>query len=298
MRMKKHGFKSWLIATRPWSFPASSMPVVAAVAFLYWRGCEINWLVSLWTLLNVIVFHAAGNTWSDYYDFIKGVDREDTVGGMSITSGEFAPGEIRRLALILFAIAALSGAFLVAVAGLPVLWFGLAGAFFTLCYPWLKFHALGDADIFCTYSLLPLLGTSFIATGAINCEVLWLSVPIGFITMGILHCNNMRDTEHDKRADIKTFAMLVGKRVSIALYCLEMILPFVWVVAGIAFGLFPLWSLLVLLALKPAIDNSRKAVRFAKEGFDALVGVDEATAMLQLMFSLLLSVSFVVAALV
>lgn len=296
--MQKHSFKSWLIATRPWSFPASAMPVVVSVAYLFWRGYEVDWLISVWTLLNVIVFHAAGNTWSDYFDYIKGVDRDDTVGGTSMTSGEFAPREIRSLAIGLLAVAVVSGLMLLSCTGLPVLYFGLAGAVLTLFYPWLKYHALGDVDIFLTYSLLPLLGASYVATGGVRLEVLWLALPIGFITMGILHVNNMRDIEHDKRAGIHTFAMLAGEKVSAVLYCLEMLLPFVWVVAGAVCGVFPIWSVAVLLALKPAVDNSRKAVAFLSAGSKALVGVDEGTAMLQLMFSLLFSVSLVVAALV
>ncbi|MBQ8543230.1 MAG: prenyltransferase [Bacteroidaceae bacterium] len=296
--MQNHSFKSWFLATRPWSFPASAMPVVVAVAYLFWCGYEINWLISLWTLLNVVVFHAAGNTWSDYFDYKRGVDREDTVGGVSITSGEFAAGEIRSLAMVLLAVAVVSGFFLLAFTGMPVLYFGLAGAFFTLLYPWLKYHALGDVDIFLTYSLLPLLGTSYVATGAVRPESLWLSVPIGLITVGILHINNMRDIEHDARAGIKTFAMLAGKRVSAVLYCLEMVLPFVWVCAGIVCGVFPVWVVAVLLALKPAVGNCRSAFSFLSVGSKALVGIDEKTAMLQLMFSLLLSISLLVAALV
>lgn len=292
--MRKHRFKDWFFATRPWSFPASAMPVIVAVAYLFWRGYEVDWLISFWTLLNVIVFHAAGNTWSDYFDYIKGVDREDTVGGVSITSGEFYAAEIRLLAIVLLAVAVVSGLLLLYCTGLPVLYLGLVGAAFTLLYPWLKYHALGDVDIFFTYSLLPLLGASYVATGAIRVESLWLSVPIGLITVGILHVNNMRDIEHDKRANIKTFAMLMGKKGSAVIYCMEMLLPFAWVLVGVAVGLFPLWSVAVLLALKPAIDNSRKALAYCSADSKALVGVDEATAMLQLMFSLLFTLSFVV----
>ena len=69
--MIKHSFKSWLIATRPWSFPASTMPVVTTLAYLYWLGLEVNWLIGVWTLLSIILFHASGNVWSDYYDFKK-----------------------------------------------------------------------------------------------------------------------------------------------------------------------------------------------------------------------------------
>ena len=39
------------------------------------------------------------------------------------------------------------------------------GCVLILLYPWLKYHALGDVDIFLTYSLLPILGTSYVVTG-------------------------------------------------------------------------------------------------------------------------------------
>lgn len=298
MERKRHTFKEWFLATRPWSFPASSMPVAVTLAFLYWRGFEVNWPVGLWTLLSVILFHAAGNTWSDYSDFKRGVDREDTIGGMSITSGEFLPSEIKCLSMLLLAVAAVSGLSLMLATGLPTLYLGLAGLALTMMYPFLKYHAMGDIDIFLTYSLLPVLGTSYVATGAFVMDVLWLVLPIGLITVGILHINNTRDIEHDKRAGIHTFAMLAGKRASAFIYCMEVTVPFVWVAICIIYNSMPLWSLIVLLALKPAIDNSRKALLFPKEGMQAVVGVDEATAKLQLMFSLLLVVSFFIASLV
>lgn len=298
MERKRHTFKEWFLATRPWSFPASSMPVAVTLAFLYWRGFEVNWPVGLWTLLSVILFHAAGNTWSDYSDFKRGVDREDTIGGMSITSGEFLPSEIKCLSMLLLAVAAVSGLSLMLATGLPTLYLGLAGLALTMMYPFLKYHAMGDIDIFLTYSLLPVMGTSYVATGVFVMDVLLLVLPIGLITVGILHINNTRDIEHDKRAGIHTFAMLAGKRASAFIYCMEVTVPFVWVAICIIYNSMPLWSLIVLLALKPAIDNSRKALLFPKEGMQAVVGVDEATAKLQLMFSLLLVVSFFIASLV
>ena len=296
MNNKKHGFKAWLLATRPWSFPASAMPVLATLAYLFWHGYEINWLTGVWALLNIIVFHAAGNTWSDYYDYKRGVDREDAIGGMSIVSGEFQACEIKRLAWILLVIAVVAGIGLMLVAGLPVLYFGLAGCALIVLYPWLKYHALGDLDIFLTYSVLPILGTSFVATGALNYETLWLMLPIGLITVGILHVNNTRDIEQDSRAGIKTFAMLVGKRVSVVLYIAELMLPFVCVLVAAIYGAMPWWSLVVLVALKPALDNCRAMLKLPAEGMKALIGVDEKTAQLQLMFSLLLSLSLFITA--
>ena len=76
--MKKHSLKEWIIAVRPWSFPASVMPVAVTLAYLAWREVEIDWLCGVLAVLNIVLFHAAGNTWSDYFDYKKGVDDSRT----------------------------------------------------------------------------------------------------------------------------------------------------------------------------------------------------------------------------
>lgn len=291
----KHSFKEWMIAVRPWSFPASAMPVVVTLAYLNYAGYQVNWWLGVWALLNIIVFHAAGNTWSDYFDYKKGVDREDTFGVKTLTGGMFTPKEIYNLSLGLLAVALLGGIGLMLCTGLPLLYIGIGGVLCTLLYPMLKFNALGDADIFCAYAILPMLGTSFVATGAFHYEVLWNAIPVGLITVGILHANNTRDMQHDKRANIKTFAMLMGNKASAYAYCFEMIFPFVWVVGCIVAGVLPYYSLLVLVALMPALKNASMAIKFLKEGMTAIANLDELTAKLQLIFSLLLSISLFVA---
>ena len=289
-------FADWLMATRPWSFPASSMPVIATLGYLFWLGCDVCWWKGLWAAANIIVFHAAGNTWSDYHDYRKGVDRDDTIGGISITSGKFDASQIKCLSFGLLAVALVSGISMLFCTGLPLLYVGLAGFLLTIGYPWLKYRALGDVDIFLTYSLLPVLGTSYVALGEFNLQTLWLCVPIGLITVAILHVNNLRDIGHDKRAGIRTFAMLLGGDRAVSLYCFELLLPFAWVMVGIICGVFPWWTLLVLIALKPAIDNAKKALAYRNEGMEAVMGLDEQTAKLQLIFSLMLFAGTLIAA--
>ena len=63
--MKKHSFGEWMSAVRPWSFPASAMRVITSLASSVWKGAEINWIFGLWALVNIVIFHAAGNTWID-----------------------------------------------------------------------------------------------------------------------------------------------------------------------------------------------------------------------------------------
>lgn len=63
----------------------------------------------------------------------------------------------------------------------------------------------------------------------------------------------------------------------------------------IAAGTLPLWTLLVMSALVPAIGNVRVVSRFPGKGESAIAWPDEMTAKLQLLFSLLFTLSFVVA---
>lgn len=293
--MKKHTFGEWMIAVRPWSFPASAMPVIATTAYLFWKGAEINWLFALWALLNIVVFHAAGNTWSDYFDFKKKVDADDTFGAKTLTTGMFTSKEIFGLSLGLTIVAAAAGTVLMTLTGLTLLWIGLGGVLCTLLYPFLKFNALGDLVILLAYAFLPTIGTAFVTTGAIDWSVLLVALPVGLITDGILHSNNTRDTLTDKRAGIRTMAMSIGSKASAILYGFEVIFPFVWVGVLSIIGFLPLTTIIVFLTLVVAIGCAQTMMKYLDGGSELIGDLDVRTANLQLMFSALLSIAFVVA---
>lgn len=293
--MKKHTFGEWMIAVRPWSFPASAMPVIVTAAFLFWKGYEISWGFAIWALLNIIVFHAAGNTWSDYFDFKKKVDADDTFGAKTLTTGMFEPKEIYRLSVALTVVAVAGGLALMALTGLPLLWIGLGGLICTLLYPMLKYNALGDLVILLAYAFLPTLGTSFVAAGGIIPSVLIVALPLGLITDGILHSNNTRDMKTDSRAGIRTMAMSLGVKSSAVLYGFEMIFPFIWVGVCSICGFMPLATIIIFMTLPVAIGCAKTMMNSVEGGLHMIADLDVRTANLQLMFSLLLTVSFVIA---
>ncbi len=295
MNNKRHTLKEWMTAVRPWSFPASAMPVIATLGYVYAGYDDVNWVNGFWALVNIIVFHAAGNTWSDYFDYKHLVDTEDTYGVHTLTTGMFTPKEIYRLSLGLLAVALLSGICLWIHTGMPLLYIGIGGLLCSVLYPTLKYHALGDAVILMAYSLLPTVGTVYATTLQLDWNVLYLALPIGLITDAILHCNNTRDIETDRRAGIRTLAMGIGGRASVYLYCFEVIFPFLWISGCIAENILPVWCLLAWVAFVPAVVNARKALRYFKDGSAAIANLDEATASLQLLFSLFIAFSFVIA---
>ncbi len=292
--MKKHSFGEWMIAVRPWSFPASAMPVIVTTAFLFWKGSAISWGFAVWALVNIIIFHAAGNTWSDYFDFRKKVDADDTFGAKTLTAGMFDQKEIFRLSVALTCVATAGGLGLLALTGLPLLWIGIGGLLCTLLYPMLKFNALGDLVILLAYAFLPTLGTSFVAAGVVDWSVLLIALPVGLITDGILHSNNTRDMLTDRRAGITTMAMKLGTKASAWLYAFEMIFPYVWIgVLSIA-GELPVYTIAIFLTIPVAIGCA-KTMLTAAEDVKIIADLDVRTANLQLLFSVLLTIAFAVA---
>lgn len=290
------GLKGWVVATRPWSFPASVMPVVVALAYLFSTGVEVNWVNGIWAVVNIVLFHAAGNVWSDWFDYRRGVDAEGAYCVRTLIDGVFRPAQMLRLAIGLLVVATVAGCGLMMRTGIELLWVGIGGLLCTLLYPMLKYRALGDVVIAVAYAWLPMWGTSFVASGHVDFRVFMLAVPVGMITVAILHVNNTRDISTDRRAGIVTLAMKLGRKASAGLYAFWIAGAFAFVGACVALGLLPVWSLLILLCLPQGVSHVRCMLMSRSDGeTTAIAGLDELTAKLQLQFSLLLALSFVIA---
>lgn len=300
--MTKHSFKEWVAATRYWSFPVSSMPVIATFAYLFSRGMlPLEWrslLVFLLSVLGVIVLHSAGNLLSDWADYRSGVDNEQAYAVPNLVFGHFQPVEYLRMSIVLFVLGCIIGGGVVLLSGPAVLLVGAAGVLLTVLYSFLKYHALGDLDIFIIFGILTVLGSTAAATGAIVWDALVLSVPLGIITVSVLHANNTVDIETDGAAGIKTFAMLLGAKASSILYRVYMVLPFLCIVVSVCVGWLHPLALICLIAAVPAWKNFAQAGQFAQKGLDAMKGLDQGSAQMQLVFSGLLSLGLLVAGLI
>ena len=294
----KHSVKDWILTTRPWSFPASAMPVLATLAYMTWvcslYGMSIDWVSGVLAIVGIVFFHASGNMLSDVRDYKKGVDKG--LNHMPLVNGSFTTKEYMRLSLTLFVLGCAIGFYILSRCGWPLLYAAFYGAFFTLTYATFKYFALGDVVIFLSYAVIPILGTTFATISEYYYPALVLALPIGLITVAILHVNNTRDIESDRAAGIRTFAMLIGLKASVQLYAFEVLFPFVAVIATIMCGWLPWYSVIVLFALPKAWKCARVVLDSPKKGMETLVMHDAATSQLQLMFSLLLAVSLFVGA--
>ena len=120
----KHTVKEWLVATRFWSFSVSAMPVIVTVTFLMWKGYDIRWLCAVLALVGNVMFHAAGNVLSDWWDYRKGVDNEKAYAIPQLVFGQFTPREYLTFSSILFAVAICIGLVLTCLTGWELLIIG------------------------------------------------------------------------------------------------------------------------------------------------------------------------------
>ena len=291
--MSNHSFKDWFTVTRYWSFPVSTMPVLATFAYLFSEnllpGGFKPYLVFILCLLGVVVLHSAGNVLSDWFDYKSGVDNENAFAVPNLVFHHFEPKEYLNFSIILFVVGVLIGVSIALLSG-PVLWIiGGVGVLLTILYSFLKYHALGDLDIFIIFGILPVIGTAYAVTGVLHWDALVLSLPIGIITVSGLHANNTVDIVSDGAAGIKTFAMLIGGKASSILYSVYMVIPFLCVIGAVAVGRLHPMALLCLVAAIPAWKNLKQACGYDKLGLEALKGLDQGSAKLQMAFSVLLS---------
>jgi 1,4-dihydroxy-2-naphthoate octaprenyltransferase len=291
----------WILATRPWSFPASATPALIAFAYVFWTGhsgllvTNIDWIAGLFAILGAVLFQTAGNLISDYYDFRRGVDRKETFGSSRmLVDGVFSPRTIWTFGVITLAVGALMGLWLAMRCGTQLYWIGIIGVLAAYFYYILKYHALGDLLIFVIYGQLIALGTAYVMTSVIDWPVLAVSAPIGFLIVNILHANNTRDIRDDSKAGIHTQAILLGLQGSKIEYITLAIASYLAVVVLVAFRILPLLSLVVLITLPIAIKNIRLISGAKVESPELIRDLDAASAQLVLAFGLLLTLALFV----
>ncbi len=287
--------KDWIIALRPWSFPASSMPALVAFMYVFYlhkqSGIDANWLLGVLSIIGAVFFQISGNLISDYFDYKQGVDREDTFGSSRLlVNGTFAPKTILNLGIFFLLLGAALGLFIFYHTGLPLLCMGIFGVISAYFYYQFKYRALGDLLIFIVYGPLITLGTYYSMTCRLDWQVIALCIPLACITVNILHANNTRDISHDKRANIRTSAMLIGLKASIVKYKALLIIAYLSIIVFVITGFLHWIVLLVLLTIPVAVKNCKIMSTASVDKPENIMDLDVRTAQLQLMFSTLLSI--------
>ncbi|MCX7737102.1 MAG: 1,4-dihydroxy-2-naphthoate octaprenyltransferase [Candidatus Kapabacteria bacterium] len=290
----------WIQAFRPFAYSASVTPVIlAAMLALSYKPNETAWFLFPVILICAVLFHTGANLVSEYFDYKNQVDKVDTFGSSRVlVEGLLQPKQVLNAGIIAFAIGFILGLVLVYFRGTDILilgLIGLIGGYFYTAKPFqFKYIALGDLLIFLLFGPLLVLGAYLGLTGDMNYYVLYVSIPVGFLVVAILHANNTRDIKFDKRAKIKTLAMLVGLKGAKFEYYFLIFGAFLSVILLIIFKVLSPWSLLVFLSLPPALKNVKIISKADSEDPSTIAMLDVQTAQHHMIFGLLLSIGILI----
>jgi 1,4-dihydroxy-2-naphthoate octaprenyltransferase len=291
-------WKTWIIAVRPFAFPASVAPVLIGTTLAaVLAGRPVSPLLFVAALSAMMLLHAGANILSDINDFKRGLDKEPTPVSGAIVRGLMSPRAALVEALILLSAGAALGlalAYLTTPTLLLVGALGVAiGVFYAVPPISLKYRALGDAAVFLNFGLLGSLGAWMVQTRQFSWAPVVHAIPIGLLVVGILHANNWRDSLSDRQAGIRTVAAALGDRGSLVYYALLIFVPFLFVTAAVGLtrgtrSALPAGVLLIWLALPNAWSCWRKALRRREPRRPQdFVTLDAATAQLNILFGLL-----------
>ena len=282
----------WLIAARVRTLPAAIAPVLVGSA-LAWQLEEVfrpGAFVA--ALLGSILIQIGTNLVNDYSDARRGADAEDRLGPVRVTAGGLVPPkQVLVATYVTFGLAALCGAYLVAVAGIELLFVGVASIAAGVLYtggprPY-GYEGLGELFVFLFFGIVAVAGSTFAQLERWPWEAFVLAVPVGLLAAAILVANNVRDVDSDRRAGKRTLAVKLGRERARTLYGAMVYGAYLVALVPWAAGSLSPWLALPWLTLPLAV----KLVRTLRAHADGptLNEVLAQTGLAQLAFCLLLS---------
>lgn len=260
--------RTWVGVLRLWSLTASTVPVLVGAA-LAARDGRFSWALLALTLVCGWLLQIATNLLNTYGDFLSGVDSAaHPPTAPQLVTGALAPRVVFAAGVAVLALAAALGLWAAALSDWRLLAFaalGVAGAGGYTTGLRYKYQGLGVPSVFFLMGVLMVDASYFAQTRALTWTPFVASLPVSCLVAAILHGNDLRDTATDDAARISTTTLAVGLRGARGLFYALHVAPHLVVVASVAAGVLPAWTLLTLLALPFSVG----AVKTCAAGFRA-----------------------------
>ncbi|MDD2285168.1 MAG: 1,4-dihydroxy-2-naphthoate polyprenyltransferase [Paludibacter sp.] len=220
--------KYYIESSRPRTLPLALANTITGSALAYADG-GFRWSVLLLAMVTTLLLQVLSNMANDYGDFRNGKDTSERIGPRRmVQAGKISPrAMLRAIAIVVFLIL-ISGTWLIiegfsnfklqtAIPGMIV--FGVLGLTaivaaikYTVGKNPYGYKAMGDLFVFIFFGLIGVLGTYFLHTGQLYGLLVLPSVAIGFLSVGVLNLNNLRDYESDKKTGKRTLVVVLGLR--------------------------------------------------------------------------------------
>lgn len=214
--------KHWIEAARVRTLPLSVSGIIVG-SFYAMSQAMFNWKIVIFSLLTTLGLQILSNFANDYGDGVKGTDNEDRVGPKrALQSGTISPQQMKTaikitsLITLIFALLLIYFSFKESY-----LWYSLfflvlgilaiASAIrYTVGNHAYGYKGYGDIFVFVFFGLVSTFGVYFMFSKEIDWLLLLPATAIGFLSVGVLNLNNMRDEESDRKVGKNTFVVKIG----------------------------------------------------------------------------------------
>ncbi|WP_308777209.1 1,4-dihydroxy-2-naphthoate polyprenyltransferase [uncultured Bacteroides sp.] len=292
--VKQNSAKAWLLAARPKTLTAASIPVMLGCALANMYG-HFQTVPAILCFLFAFLMQIDANFINDLYDYLKGTDREDRLGPeRACAQGWISPAGMKKGIAITTILAALTGICLLFYSGWEMIPVGIACIIFAFLYttgPYpLAYHGWGDLMVLVFFGFIPVGCTYYVMAHDWNMSVTIASLASGLVIDTLLMVNNFRDREQDAVSGKRTIVVRLGAKAGLILYFLLGLAAcwccFHFITEG------KLWAAVApQLYLIPHIMSTLKMARIGKgKELNAILGE---TSRNMLLFGLLLTLGMV-----
>lgn len=214
--------KHWIEAARVRTLPLSVSGILVG-SFYAMSQAIFNWKIIIFALATTVCLQVLSNFANDYGDGVKGTDNDDRVGPKrAIQSGAITPQAMKVAIFFMSLLTLLSALSLIyfSFKG-KYLWYSLlffvlgilaiASAIrYTVGKNAYGYRGYGDVFVFIFFGLVSTFGVYFMFSKEIDWLLLLPATAIGFLSVGVLNLNNMRDEESDRKVGKNTIVVQMG----------------------------------------------------------------------------------------
>lgn len=214
--------KHWIEAARVRTLPLSVSGILVGCFYAMSQGI-FNWKIVLFALSTTLGLQILSNFANDYGDGMKGTDNEDRIGPKrAIQSGAITPAAM-RYAIFITAFITLVSAMLLIYVSFKGRYFMYSIVFFVLGILAIAsairytvgrnpygYRGYGDVFVFIFFGLVSTFGIYFMFSKQFDWLLLLPATAIGFLSVGVLNLNNMRDEASDKKSGKNTIVVKNG----------------------------------------------------------------------------------------
>ena len=243
----------WLRAIRVKFLLASVIAVSLGLSLAWHSGHPIDILHAILTFAGVISLHASVDLLNDYWDFKRGIDtktkRTKMSGGTGVLpEGLLTPKSVYIVGIAFLILGAIIGIYFVIIFGITI-GLILGFAILSVIFYSTKIVNWGLAEVFVTIKgTLIIIGTYYIQSQSIDDFSILAGIVVGVLSSLVLFVTSIPDHDVDKEKGRRTLIIIFGKANAVKTFLIFPILAYGIIIYGVVSGLFPIYSLIVLLA--------------------------------------------------